>query len=837
MQPFVPLLLGVRRHPIWAALSWLGIMLIPIPCIAADNRTGEQIYRQRCVKCHGAAGEGSDDYPNRLAGDKSVEALARFITKKMPKDSPKKCDTEEAQKVAPYIFDAFYSSAAQERNKPPRIELARLTVRQYRNAVADLIDSFRAPSQSPQSGAQPNAQKTSNGAEPNKEHGLRGTYFKSFGFRPGNRVMERIDPIVQFDFGEKAPDSQKFEPDRFSIRWQGSISAPETGRYEFIVRTEHAARLWLNDNKTPLIDAWVKSASGDSEHSASIFLLGGRTYPLRLEFAKGKQGVKDGKKDEKKPPPAKASIALEWKLPQQAAEAVPVRALSPHQAPESFIVETPFPPDDRSVGYERGTSISKAWDQATTDAAIEIAGYVIAHLHELAGVPDRAERHLPSPLSGTDPLGQDTNAGTNRSAPPQLTAEGRDARLRAFCERFAERAFRRPLTDSEKKVFIDHRFQGTGDLDTAVKRVVLMVLKSPQFLYREIGSDTSAAGAKNPAKERAYDVASRLSFGLWDTLPDRELLEAAGTGRLGSRDQVVQQAERMLPDPRTRAKVRDFLLEWLKVNPPPDLTKPKELFPDFDKHMACDLRTSLELFLDDVVWGESSDWRQLFLSDYLYLNGRLAKFYGANLPPDAPFQKVVQPAGSRAGILSHPYLMTAFAYTSTTSPIHRGVFLSRNVLGVPLRPPPEAFTPLPAELHPELSTRERVALQTKPQQCQSCHEVINPLGFTLENFDAVGRFRDQEKGRPIDATGAFETRSGEQVKFAGVRDLANFLASSEDAQDAFIERLFHCLIKQPVRAFGPRTPAELRSFFAKNHYNIRKLMVEIMAIEEKGHGQ
>jgi hypothetical protein len=838
MQPSVPLLLSARRYPARAMLSLLGILLIPIPSIAGDTRTGEQIYRQRCVKCHGPSGEGSDDYPNRLAGDKSVTALARFIAKKMPKDSSKKCDAEEAQKVASYIFDAFYSSAAQERNQPPRIELARLTVHQYRNAIADLISSFRTPAPSPQSGTAADGQKTPNGVGPNNKHGLRGTYFKSFGFRQGNRVLERIDPKVQFDFGENAPDAKNFETDRFSIHWQGSISATETGRYEFIVRTEHAARLWINDIKTPLIDAWVKSASGDSEHSASIFLLGGRTYPLRLEFAKGKQGVKDSKKNEAKPPPVKASIALEWKLPQQAAEAIPARYLSPNQGRELFIVDTPFPPDDRSVGYERGTSISKAWDQATTDAAIEIAGYVVGHLHELAGVPDRAERHLPSPLSGNDdPLGQDINGGTNRSSSPQPAAEGRDARLRAFCERFAERAFRRPLSDPEKKVFIDDRFRGARDLDTAVKRVVLMVLKSPQFLYREIGSDPSSAGSKNPAKEQGYEVASRLSFGLWDTLPDRELLEAAATGRLATRDQVVHQAERMLSDPRSRAKIRDFLLEWLKVNPPPDLSKPKELFPDFDKLMASDLRTSLELFLDDVVWGESSDWRQLFLADYFYLNGRLAKFYGASLPAEAPFQKVVQPSRSCAGILSHPYLMATFAYASTTSPIHRGVFLSRNVLGVPLRPPPEAFTPLPAELHPELSTRERVALQTKPQQCQTCHEVINPLGFTLENFDAVGRYRDQEKGRPINATGTFETRTGEQVKFAGVRDLANFLASSQDAQDAFIERLFHCLIKQPVRAFGPRTPAELRNFFVKNHYNIRKLMVEIMAIEEKGHAQ
>src|SRR5262249_18699971 len=185
--------------------------------------------------------------------------------------------------------------------------------------------------------------------------------------------------------------------------------------------------------------------------------------------------------------------------------------------------------------------------------------------------------------------------------------------------------------------------------------------------------------------------------------------------------------------------------------------------------------------------------------------------------------------GERAGILSHPYLTATFAYTAETSPIHRGVFLARSVLGRALRPPPEAFTPLEAKLHPQLTTRERVALQTKPQACVSCHAMINPLGFTLEHFDAVGRYRDTEKGRPIDATGTYQTRTGELVKFAGVRDLATFLAGSAETHDAFVEQLFHYLVKQPVRAYGPRRLEELRRSFADKNFNVRKLVVDILA--------
>jgi hypothetical protein len=781
--------LSRRRH---LALTALVLLTMLSPRAAADSGlTGEVLFRQQCARCHGSAGQGTKrHYPQTLIGDKSQAELARFIAKSMPEDDPGACTGDDAEKVAAYVYEAFYSKAAQARNKPARIELSRLTVRQYRNAVTDLVGSFRTPGRW------------------DEKRGLRGEYFNARQFRTNARVIERVDPEVRFDFGTAGPDPEKFDADQFSIRWDGSVLAPETGEYEFVVRTDHAARLWVNDTIRPLIDAWVKSGS-DTEYRAAIVLLGGRAYPMRLEFSKAKQGVDDSKKGKPKPPPAKASIALEWKLPNRTAEVIPQRNLTPNQLPETFVVTTPFPPDDRSVGYERGTSVSKAWDQATTDAAIEVAGYITARLDELVGLGPATRDRGPGSGNPAD-IRFDARRG------PRVSAEERARKAREFCLRFAERAFRRPLTDEQKKRYVDHQLEAARDPESAVKRVVLLVLKSPQFLYREIGGGRDA-----------YDVASRLSFGLWDSLPDQELLQAAAAGRLATRAQVAGQAERMLPDLRTRSKVREFLLQWLKVDQVPDMSKDARRFPGFDKAAASDLRTSLDLFLEDVVWGETSDFRQLLLADSLYLNGRLARFYGADLPPDAPFQKVALDPRERAGVLTHPYLMAAFAYTATSSPIHRGVFIARSVLGQSLRPPPEAFTPLAPDLHPQMTTRERVALQTKPQTCQTCHGMINPLGFTLEHFDAIGRFRDTENGRPIDATGAYQTRTGELVKFAGVRDLATYLAGSAEVHEAFVEQLFHAVVKQPVRAFGPTALADLRQSFAGSDFNIRKLIAEI----------
>jgi len=357
-------------------------------------------------------------------------------------------------------------------------------------------------------------------------------------------------------------------------------------------------------------------------------------------------------------------------------------------------------------------------------------------------------------------------------------------------------------------------------VETAVKRCVLLTLKSPRFLYRELST----------GEADAYDVASRLSFGLWDSLPDGELLKAAAASELSTREQVARHAERMLQDPRSRAKLHEFFLQWLKVDHYPDLAKDAKRFPGFDPAVASDLRTSLELGLDQVVWSERSDFRELLLSDKLFLNGRLAKVYGLDLPADAPFQPVSLDPAERAGVLTHPYLLASFAYVDTSSPIHRGVLVARNMLGRLLQPPPAAFTPLAAELHPNLTTRQRVMVQTKPEACASCHNMINPLGFTLEKFDAIGRLRAQENGRPVDATGSYVARSGKTVKFSGSRELASYLATSEEAHAAFVEKLFQYLVKQPVRAFGPDTLPNLEKSFAANGYSIRKQLVESMAV-------
>lgn len=725
---------------------------------------GAAIYKAECTKCHGKNGEGvKGEYDDALVGDWSLEKLTRYIAKNMPDDDPGTLSHADSETVARYINDAFYSREARARNNPARVELVRLTNRQYVNTVGDLLKSFSDAD-----------------APLGNERGLRGNYRKGGRRRGGGANLERVDPQVSFDFGPGHPfgpvthDSVNKTTNEFSMSWSGSVIADESGDYEFIVKTPNGSRLWVNDEETPLIDASVVSGKVD-EYRATRRLIGGRVYPLRLECNKA---AKDNT----------GAIALLWKPPHGVDQVIPARNLSPARVSPTFVINTPFPADDSSVGYERGVMVSKAWDEATTHAAIEVANYVTKNLDRLSG----------SRVS-------DTN---------------RTAKVQAFCAEFVSAAFRRPLTEEQKQVYVASQFKDAPKIDDAAKRVVLLALKSPRFLY--LGLDNN--------QPDDFEVAMRLSFHLWDSLPDAELRKVAASHALQTPGQVSEQARRMLGDPRARAKMLAFLHHWLHLSRAEDLSKDAKLFPGFTPEIIADLRTSLNLFLEDVVWSPSSDYRRLLMEDDLWVNNRLAKFYGVNTNVNDDFVKVNLNPKERCGVITHPYLLAMFSYPRSTSPIHRGVFLTRNIVGRALRPPPVAVAFKEGDFAPNLTMREKISELTRPQACQGCHSAINPLGFSLEHYDAVGRFRTKDGDKPVDAVSDYIADDGATVRLTGARDVAEFAVNNEHAQNAFVEQLFHSIVKQPLLAYGSDVQARLRKSFVASGFNIQKLLVDIATV-------
>ncbi|MDG1897870.1 MAG: DUF1592 domain-containing protein [Fuerstiella sp.] len=745
--------MSVSEKPI---LLVLAIVSAPFSPAAADDATrqkGEMIFAEQCSGCHGAAGEGTaDNYPNPLFGDKPTIDLAELISATMPEGETELCTGDDAVAVAEWMQSAFYSPKAQARIHPPQKRLSRLTVSQYRNCVADIVESFTSSSQ------------------PGDRRGLTARYYKSRRFRDKDKVIERVEPVVDFDFGAATPDAEKIpEAEEFSIRWEGSLIVAETGWYEFALKTENGGRLFVNDPRTALIDAWVKSGY-DTEYRGSLFLLAGRIYPLRLEWFTFKEKT--------------ASVGLWWKPPHGFDQPIPARHLTPRTSTQLLVVNTPFPPDDRSDGYIRGTSVSPEWDEATTFAAIEVVDKLWPMLRRIV---------------------------------PGKDLEERSERLKQFCSTFATRAFRRPLSEHERNVYVDRQFETADTAEDAVRRCILAVLKSPRFLYREIRGENDS-----------YTRASRLSFALVDSLPNADLLQAAEKGKLDSDKGVREQAIRLVNSYRGQIQLHRFLRVWLNLERLEDIAKDAQAFPHFTPDIAADLRVSLELLLDEAVSGDEDGFQTLLTSDETWVNDRMAAFYNIGLQQDAgAFGKVAFEPDLRAGIVSHPYLLSGLAYQRTSSPIHRGVFLSRGILGRALKPPPDSVAPLPPDLSPSLTTRERVGKQTSPAMCAGCHKMINSLGFALEEFDAVGRYRETEKDKQIDVSGHYRLRTGETAEFNGANELAGFLVQSQETHRSFARQLFHHMVQQPILAFGPQSIDELAQFFADHQLSMKKLMMEI----------
>ncbi len=729
----------------------------------ADPRAGEVVYREDCLRCHGPMGQGvagKSDEP--LLGEKSVAFLAKYIAREMPEDDPGTLSTAEALASAEFIHKAFYSAEARARNNPPRLELAHLTERQYRESVTDLLGSFRRGSSTHESG------------------GLAAVYR---GLKDGDstntdkneaKFLERLDPVISFDFGTKAPAAGS-RAEQFKINWSGSLLVPDTGEYDFRVTTPNGVRVYVNapangSEKNALIDLWVSSAmlrSGQGQ----VFLLGGRSYPLKVEFFKYKDKT--------------ASIKLEWRPPGGAWTVIPAENLSPKFSASVDVVSVPLPPDDASMGYERGVSVSREWTEAVAKGGLQAAALLAPHLHEYAGTtataPDRAEK------------------------------------LKAFTWRFAQLAYRRPLT-VEQKADLAKIFVPAVTPEIAARRAVLHVLSSPHFLYPATGPQDD------------YAVAARLALALWDSLPDEALLQAAVQGALKTPEQVRAQAQRMQKDPRAKAKLRDFLHHWLHVEEGAEIAKDQAAYPGFDPGVVMDLRTSLDLFVEGVVWSEASDYRQLLLSDTILMNERLAKFYGQKLPEGHGFRPVKMDAAQRAGVLTHPYLLATFSYTKSTSPIHRGVFLSRNILGRMLKPPPMAIAFMDDKFDPSFTMREKVTELTAKPACQSCHITINPLGFSFERFDAVGRIRETDNAKPVNTVSPYIAADGTELTLTGARDVAVHAAESPAGQTGFVRNLFQTMVKQPTTAYSPELLSQLTERFRRDHCHVRNLAIEVAVV-------
>jgi mono/diheme cytochrome c family protein len=398
---------------------------------------------------------------------------------------------------------------------------------------------------------------------------------------------------------------------------------------------------------------------------------------------------------------------------------------------------------------------------------------VAAFLEKTAAqMPDRLQAFERSTLIATDYLGLPhveslTILGPFEAAPPADTpsrrrifvcypdqAEPARPCAERLIERLARRAYRRPVTADDVDPLLAFYEQGAraGGFEAGITGAIRALLVSPKFLFRaEQDPPGVAAGVAYPIDDLA--LASRLSFFLWSSIPDDELLELAIAGRLGERAELERQVRRMLADQRARSLVDNFAGQWLQLRNLRATEPDKNLFPDFDDNLRRAFGREAELFVESLI-AEDRSVLDLLTARDTFVNERLARHYGIPHVYGSRFRRVSPQDEARAGLLGKGAILLITSHPDRTSPVVRGKWVLENLLGSPPPPPPAAVPPLEeAEVGADATMRERMVAHRRNPVCASCHQIMDPIGLALEHFDAVGKWRDREGGRPIDASG------------------------------------------------------------------------------------
>ncbi len=406
-------------------------------------------------------------------------------------------------------------------------------------------------------------------------------------------------------------------------------------------------------------------------------------------------------------------------------------------------------------------------------------------------------------------------------------ARGEAACGRAFIEKFGMRAFRRPLTVDEvndfQLVFADGLAQ-TGDYGGGIRFVVAAMLQSPDFLYRiEFGEADPSA---NVVPLGGYELASRLSYLFWGSMPDDVLFEAAAAGELSTKEQIEAQARRMLKDPRAERMVAHFHNEWLGLGRVSGILKDVTVYPEFSTELRDDLMKETDAFLKEVFWRDGT-LESFFSAPYTFVNDRLAALYGLPAPAGSGFVKVDTTSAHRLGFLTQGSFLALNAKANQPSPIHRGKFVREKLLCNLLPPPPNNIVIKPPEVKPGSTSRERFEQHTKDGTCRQCHQLMDPIGFGFENYDGVGKYRTEEAGKPVDATGEFIKTTDLDGPFVGVPELAKKLGTSEQVADCVVTQWFRFGYGRTETNEDACTMDRLRKSFAAAKHDVRELLIQL----------
>lgn len=408
-----------------------------------------------------------------------------------------------------------------------------------------------------------------------------------------------------------------------------------------------------------------------------------------------------------------------------------------------------------------------------------------------------------------------------------VTAETEETCARSFIEDFGKRAYRRPLEASEVDdlVALERNIRASFPFETSLASVIEAMLQTPDFLYRpEFGvPDTTYPNLRRPT---GYEMATRLSYLFWGTVPDETLLAAAESGELLTDSGVLAQATRMLDDPKARPVIRTFFDYYLPLNTLTDLARDPAQFPTFNATIGALMREETQRFLEYEIFEGSGTWPGALTAPYTFVNEQLANFYGMTGVVGDEFRRVELDTTKRLGLLTQGGIQTGTTVSNFTNPVRRGVFLLRHIMCVELPDPPASFANdiKPPDPGSALTGRDRYSMHSSNPVCANCHGVMDPPGFALENYDAVGLWRDQENGVTIDASGQLEILP---APFNGPIELVTQIAASEQTQHCFAENWFNFGYGRTLDAGDACSVASVEEAFTQSGYDIKQLLLAL----------
>ncbi len=406
-----------------------------------------------------------------------------------------------------------------------------------------------------------------------------------------------------------------------------------------------------------------------------------------------------------------------------------------------------------------------------------------------------------------------------------------------FVDSFGLKAFRRPLLADERATLVALFEAGRLDqgFNDGVQRVITAVLQSPQLLYHlELG--VAPAGSPDVVALDQYILGSRLSYFLWDSTPDEELLRAAGAGELSTPEALRAQAQRLLNDPRAADAIASFHRQWLGTDLLGNLEKDADAYPDYSTELRDSMILETARFSDYVIRAGDGLLDTLFTAPFSFVDQPLAELYGVTLPaghdPTQPFQ--LDPT-QRSGILTQAGVLAIHSHANQGSPVRRGKFVRENMFCQALQPPPPGADITPPEPDPNASTRERFEQHREDPTCAGCHSLIDPLGFGFENYDGIGTFRTMEAGKPIDASGEI-TATDVDGSFVGAAELSQKLATSPTVRACLAQHWFNYAFgRTKSDADACSMNAMTQAFDASN--NIRDLLLALVTTDAFRYGR